>query len=175
MIVRFKQLYKANVIKTYVYILLYLKEPLGWLRLNEKRNFKWLLIKKDIFKGMYVYIIKDLTGKIVYVGQTTNYYTRLANHTSKNVNTTKEFIAQGNYTIQYLDVTKDIKTEQELLYLENVLIDLYQPSLNGKVNIIKDVDKLRMFELCSIVHSFGANWIKYCQCINGKKSKKYTY
>ncbi|BCZ46860.1 hypothetical protein psyc5s11_29270 [Clostridium gelidum] len=125
----------------------------------------------DKFKGYYVYIIKDLEDKIVYIGQTTNYYTRLANHKSRNVKTTKEFISKGNYIIQYLDVTKDIKTEQELLYLENVLIDLWEPPLNGQVNIIKDVDWLRMLELGSLLHSFGANWITYCKCLNGKIKK----
>lgn len=128
------------------------------------------------FKGMYVYIIKDLKGKIVYVGQTTNYYKRLSNHKSKCVKTTKEFISKGNYTIQYLDISTEIKTERELLYLENVLIDLYEPPLNGQVNTIKDVDKQRMFELGSMLHSFDANWITYCRCVNGKKDKKiYLY
>jgi predicted GIY-YIG superfamily endonuclease len=84
----------------------------------------------DKFKGMYVYIRKDLEGKIVYVGETMNYYKRLSNHKSKCVKTTKEFISKGNYTIQYLDISTKIKTERELLYLENVLIDLYEPVLN---------------------------------------------
>lgn len=126
------------------------------------------------FDGYYVYVIKDLQGNIVYTGQTNNYYHRIQNHMCGNVPSTKEFIKQGNYTIQYLDITKDIKTEEELLYLENVLIDLYQPILNDIKNIIREVERLRMLELCSILHSFGADWITYCQCVNGEKDKKNT-
>lgn len=140
---------------------------------NQYRKRKeWL----KLFNGMYVYLIKDLEDKIVYVGQTTNYYTRLANHKSRNVKTTKEFINKGNYTIQYLDISTEVKTEQELKYLENVLIDLLKPVLNGEKNIIKDVDEFRMFQLCSMLHSFDAKWITYCQCVNGKRDKKiYLY
>lgn len=123
------------------------------------------------FDGFYVYIIKDLKGNIVYVGETTNYYKRLGDHTSKCVKATKDFIKQGNYIIQYLDMSADVNTEQELLYLENVLINIYEPTLNGQVNIIRDMDKLRMLELCSILHS-SVDWITYCHCRNGNKDKK---
>jgi len=134
---------------------------------NQYRK-EWL----ELFKGMYVYVIMDLEGKIVYVGQTTNNYKRLADHKSKCVKATKEFMSKGNYIIQYLDVTKVVKTEQELLYLENVLIKLYEPPLNGKVNVIKDVKKQRMFKLRNVLRSVGVNWITYCRCVNGKKDKK---
>lgn len=123
------------------------------------------------FDGYYVYVIKDFYNKIVYTGQTTNYYHRLQNHICGNVPSTKEFIKQGNYKIQYLNMSNDINAEQELLYLENLNISLYEPVLNGQVNIIREVDKLRMLELASILHSFSANWITYCVCRNGKIKK----
>lgn len=126
----------------------------------------------DKFKGMYVYRIKDLKGKIFYVGQTNNYYKRLANHKSKCVKTTKEFISKGNYIIEYLDVSTEVKTGQELKYLENVLIDLLKPVLNDEKNIIKDLDEFRMFQLCSMLHNFGANWKTDCRYVSGKKDKK---
>lgn len=127
------------------------------------------------FDGFYVYIIKDLDNNIMYVGETTNYYKRLGDHTSKCVKTTKDFIKQGNYIIEYLDMSNDIKTEEELLYLENVLIELYEPPLNNQKNIIRNVVNLRMFELCAKLHSFSANWITYCQCRNGEKDKKNMF
>lgn len=123
------------------------------------------------FDGYYVYVIKDLDNNIVYTGQTTNYYRRSRNHMCGNVPSTKEFIQQGNYIIQYLNITNDIKSDMELNYLENFLISLYEPPLNDVKNIIKGLDKFRMLELVSMIHS-RTDWITYCRCVDGKKYKK---
>jgi hypothetical protein len=50
MIERFKQLYKANVIKTYDYILLTFKRPLGRLRLSRSDLYGYK--QKRIYEGM---------------------------------------------------------------------------------------------------------------------------
>lgn len=134
---------------------------------NKKGYMKQWLSK---FDGYYVYVIKDLQGNIVYTGKTGNWYSRLSNHTSRNVDTTKDFIKQGNYTIQYLDITNDINSDMELKYLENFLIELYEPPLNDIKNIIRGLDKFRMLELVTMVHS-RIDWITYCRCVDGKKTK----
>lgn len=124
------------------------------------------------FDGYYVYVIKDLDNNIVYSGKTLNYYHRIQNHICGNVPSTKEFIKQGNYIIQYLNITNEIKSDNELSYLENIILELYEPPLNDVKNIIKGLDKFRMLELVSIIHSFSASWNTYCVCRNGENKRK---
>ena len=114
------------------------------------------------FKGYYVYIIQDKQGNIVYVGQTTNYYTRLCHHLSGGVNATKELFANNDWTcIKYLDVSDLVANEVELKVLENILIELYNPKLNKAKNIIRDVDNDRIFSLIATLHNINNDWIVF--------------
>lgn len=94
----------------------------------------------DSFKGYYVWILMNLQYEILYVGMTTNYYKILANHLSGNVKSTKKFIKKGNYIIKYLDLGQYIEDKQELKYIKNILLDLYDPELNSRRNVIKGMD-----------------------------------
>ena len=111
------------------------------------------------FKGYYLYIIQDKNNKIVYVGQTTTYYYRLMHHLSENVNSTKELFANGDWScIKYLDVSNFVENEMELRALENILIELYEPRLNTLLNVIRDIDRGRLFSLLAQLHSILNEW-----------------
>lgn len=111
------------------------------------------------FTGYYLYIVLDKQGKIVYVGQTTNYYKRLCNHLSGCVNATKELIDSDDWgSIEYLDVSDLVANEVELKVLENILIEIYQPKLNKAKNIIRDVDNDRIFSLIATLHNMSQDW-----------------
>ena len=111
------------------------------------------------FKGYYLYIILDKQDKVVYVGETTNYYKRLMRHLSENVNATKELFANGDWgSIQYLNVEHIVDNEMELKALENALIELYEPRLNTLLNIIRDIDNDRLFSIVTTLHSMNNEW-----------------
>ena len=114
------------------------------------------------FKGYYLYIILDKQDKIVYVGQTSNYYTRLCQHLSGGVDSTKELFDSGNWgSIKYLNVSNFVENEMELRALENALIELYNPRLNTVKNIIRDIDKDRLFSLVATLHNILNEWITF--------------
>lgn len=114
------------------------------------------------FKGYYVYIILDKQGNVAYVGQTTNYYTRLINHLSGGVDSTKELFNSGNWScIKYLNVEHIVENEMELKALENELIELYQPRCNTQLNVIRDIDRGRLFSLLAQLHSILNEWIEF--------------
>ena len=114
------------------------------------------------FKGYYLYIIQDKNNKIVYVGETTNYYYRLMHHLSENVNATKGLFASNDWSkIKYLDVSNLVENEVELRALENELIELYQPRLNTVKNIIRDIERGRLFSLIATLHSILNEWIVF--------------
>ena len=116
---------------------------------------------RNQFKGYYLYIIKDKQDNIVYVGQTSNYYNRLTNHLSGGVNATKELFNSGDWgCIKYLDVSF-VENDLELRALENELIELYQPRCNTHLNIIRDVDRGRLFSLLAQLHSILNEWIVF--------------
>ena len=114
------------------------------------------------FKGYYLYIILDKQDNIVYVGQTSNYYNRLYYHLSGYVDSTKELFANNEWAcIKYLDVSNIVENEAELRALENELIELYEPRCNTRLNIIRDIDKGRLFNLIATLHSILNEWIVF--------------
>lgn len=114
------------------------------------------------FKGYYLYIILDKQDNIVYVGQTSNYYNRLYYHLSGYVDSTKELFANNEWgCIKYLDVSNFVENEMELRALENALIELYNPRCNTRLNIIRDIDKGRLFNLIATLHSILNEWIVF--------------
>ena len=111
------------------------------------------------FKGYYLYIILDKQDEVVYVGQTTNYYTRLCHHLSGGVNSTKELFTNNEWAyIKYLDVGDIVANEMELKVLENMLIEIYEPKLNKAKNIIRDVSNDRLFSLIATLHNMNQEW-----------------
>ena len=114
------------------------------------------------FKGYYVYIILNKQDEVVYVGQTTNFYTRLIQHLSGCVNATQELFDSGDWScIKYLDVSNFVESDLELRALENILIELYEPKLNKAKNIISDINKGRLFSLLAQLHSILNEWIVF--------------
>ena len=111
------------------------------------------------FTGYYLYIVLDKQGKIVYVGQTTNYYKRLCNHLSGGVNATKELFDSDDWgSIKYLDVSDLVANDMELNILENILIEIYEPKLNKAKNIIRGIDNDRIFTLIATLHNMNNDW-----------------
>lgn len=138
--------------------------------------------KKDYlskFEGFYLYVIKNSRGKIVYVGATTNYMTRLGNHICGNAKATKKFISKANYRIQYLDLGEVITEQIEMYALENELIELYATDLNHKnldgsyrLTDVSTIADARMFSLISYVHNIELDWITYCTKKRGQSTSK---
>lgn len=85
-------------------------------------------------------------------------------HLDGNSKNTRELMLSDNWTcIKYLDITDLINNREEMLLLENSLIDLYNTDYNDKKNIIKNIDKLREFELLAEIHSLNKEWSIYCE------------
>ena len=113
-------------------------------------------------KGYYLYIICN-GEEVKYVGATEHLNYRLSNHVNCNSNI-KELMSGDNWTeIKYLDITDIVANREEMLLLENVLIELYEPMYNKNMNIIKNVDKLREFSLLAEVHGLNQHWELYCK------------
>ena len=85
--------------------------------------------------------------KVKYVGITENIYKRLHNHLTCNSNK-RDFIKTQNWTsLNYMDCSWFVFDREELLFLENYLINKYNPSENRKLNIIKNVSVERQQEI----------------------------
>lgn len=118
-------------------------------------------------KGYYLYIICN-GEEVKYVGATEHLNYRLSNHVNCKSNI-KELMSGDNWTeIKYLDISDIVANREEMLLLENVLIELYEPMYNKNMNIIKNVDKLREFSLLAEVHGLNQQWELYCK---NKKAK----
>lgn len=104
-------------------------------------------------RGYYLYIILNKDNKVLYVGSTEHLYSRLHSHINCNSNI-KELMQTDKWDkIKYLDVTNLVYNREELNCLENMLIEIYETEWNTKLNIIKNIDKLREFSLGAELHS----------------------
>ena len=114
--------------------------------------------------GYYLYVILDEWNNVLYVGATENIKHRIEHqHITGNSHIKELMLSDEWKTIKYLDITQIVEDREEMLFLENELIDLYNTKYNQKVNIIKGVDKLRMFCLISEIHNSAQKWQVYCQ------------
>lgn len=79
---------------------------------------------REKHKGYYIYMFVNKDGEVVYIGKTTNIYSRMAYHKC-----TREYWEEG-YTILYHEfkgINDDI-----LIDLEQMLIELLKPVKNSK-------------------------------------------
>ncbi|MDU5262896.1 MAG: GIY-YIG nuclease family protein [Clostridium celatum] len=102
----------------------YVKE---WNRHSEsykeyQKKYHRLYRKKH--KGHYIYFFISRDGEVVYVGKTTNIYSRMAYHKS-----TREYWEE-DYTVLYHEF-KDIN-DDILVDIESMLISLLNPVKNSK-------------------------------------------
>ncbi|WP_415277246.1 GIY-YIG nuclease family protein [Clostridium perfringens] len=108
-------------------------------------------------KGYYLYIILDKFNKVLYVGSTTHIYTRLHGHITNNTNI-KDLMLKNTWDkIKYLDVSNLVKNENELRYLENELIEVYETERNKDKPKFKNINKLRALSLGAELHSYDIN------------------
>lgn len=124
-----------------------------WDNNNEEHNKEYKKEWEELHKGYYLYIILNKFNEVLYVGSTENIYTRIQQHISCNSNIKKLMQTEEWDKINYLDVTTLVYNREELNYLENVLIEIYETKWNTKRNIIKNMDKLRELSLGSELHS----------------------
>lgn len=128
-------------------------------------------------KGYYLYIIMDKDNKVLYVGSTEHLYSRLHSHINCNSNIKDLMQTEKWDKIKYLDVTNLVYNREELNYLENMLIEVYETEWNTKLNIIKNIDNLREFTLGAELHSTIINinfktYITRKEYQDQKKTKK---
>lgn len=122
-------------------------------------------------KGYYLYIVLD-GKKILYVGATEKIYQRISAHINGHSNI-KDLMLSDNWTcIKYLDITNLVDNREELLFLENSLIDLYETKYNDKKNIIRNMSQERIFSLMSEVHNLTQEWNVYAE--NEHKKNAFT-
>lgn len=114
---------------------------------------------RESHKGYFLYVVMSKDNEVLYVGSTTRIWQRVSAHVNGFSNIKQLMETNKWSSIKYIDVTNklDLRNRGELDYLENSLIQLYEPKWNKKLNIIKDMDKLREFELISKLHSFEVN------------------
>lgn len=113
-------------------------------------------------RGYYLYIIRNGEG-VLYVGATEVLSKRLNFHINCKSNI-KNLMESDDWTeIKYIDITNVVASREEMLLLENVLIDIYEPMYNTRRNIIKNVDKLREFSLVAEIHDLNKCWKLYCK------------
>lgn len=148
-----------------------------WDNNNEEHNKEYKKEWEELHKGYYLYIILNKFNEVLYVGSTENIYTRIHNHLSCNSNIKELMQTEKWHKIKYLDVTDLVYNREELNYLENVLIEVYEPEWNTKLNIIKNIDKLREFSLLAELHSYDINknfktYITRKEYQDQKKTKK---
>ena len=96
---------------------------------------------KQKFSGFYLYKILDNAGNILYVGQTTNIKTRIANHLCYNSNIAEFLKTQDWESIYYIDVSNFVSNTKELLELETALINYYKPSWNVRISKKEEEEK----------------------------------
>jgi hypothetical protein len=126
-------------------------------------------------KGYYLYVILDKNNRVLYVGSTEHLKNRLGMHLSCNSNI-KELMKTDKWDkIKYLDITNLVNNREELNYLENSLIELYDTEYNNQLNIIKHMNKLREFCLISELHSLTKKWSLYITREDYKTKKKLIY
>lgn len=119
--------------------------------------------KRNYHNGYYLYIVTDDNNKVFYVGCTEGLHMRMSSHLN-GYTKIKDLIKSDRWSyIKYLDISNTVCNREELLMLENALIELYSPEYNEKISIIRNVDKLREFELLAEVHSLTQKWITYCE------------
>lgn len=96
---------------------------------------------REKHKGYYIYMFVNKDGEVVYIGKTTNIYSRMAYHKC-----TKEYWEE-DYTVLYHEF-KDIN-DDILVDIESMLISLLNPVKNSKcADYDGNVDKyLRGFNL----------------------------
>lgn len=114
-------------------------------------------------KGYYLYVVLDESKKVLYVGATEKIYQRISAHINGHSNIKNLMLSNNWSSIKYLNITNLVKNREEMLLLENSLIELYNTDWNDKKNIIKNIDKLREFELLAEIHSLNKEWSTYCE------------
>lgn len=133
-----------------------------WYENNKAHAIEYRKQYYDENRGYYLYIICK-NGVVQYVGATEHLNNRMSRHINYHSNI-KDLMNSQNWTeIKYLDITNIVANREEMLLLENVLIELYQPSYNKVMNRIKGVDKLREFSLIAEIHDLNQCWKLYCK------------
>lgn len=113
-------------------------------------------------RGYYLYVVLDKSDKVLYVGATEDIKCRIEQQHVKGNSHLHELMLSDKWEcIKYLDVGNLVDNREEMLFLENILIKLYNTEYNKKKNIIKDLDKLRELQLLSEVHSLTQKWEIY--------------
>ena len=131
----------------------YLKD---WRENNKNYMKQWL----EDNKGYYLYIICK-NEEVQYVGATEVLSKRLNFHINCKSNIKNLMNSQDWTEIRCLDIIDIVANREEMLLLENVLIELYEPSYNKVMNRIKSVDKLRELSLLAEIHNLNQHWELY--------------
>lgn len=81
-------------------------------------------------RSNYIYIIKRFNEDL-YVGSCNDIGKRISNHINGYVNTTKEYMLNGEWTsIIYVDVAEYVSNRLQREFLEYAIIDILCPTLN---------------------------------------------
>lgn len=114
---------------------------------------------REEHKGYYLYLITGADDKILYVGATEKIFQRISAHITLNSHISDYMKLNEWEVVKYIDISDLLEDRNELLTLENVLLELYEPPYNkpGHFNKVKEIDKFRELSLLTELHSFNVN------------------
>ncbi|MDZ4697670.1 MAG: excinuclease ABC subunit UvrC [Deltaproteobacteria bacterium] len=99
-------------------------------RAPEQRSLKEILTRLPSLPG--VYLMKDVRGKILYIGKAANLKNRVAQYFQPNSGDTRDFVPLLGGIVADID-TVVTGNEKEALLLENTLIKQHHPKFNIKL------------------------------------------
>lgn len=102
----------------------------------------------------------DNTGYPLYIGATTNFRNRANSHLSYNSHIADKLALQEWEVLEFADLTDIVYNVDELKFIENYLIEMYEPTYNSTLSIIKAVSSNRAVELLDIAQDLKFNFYR---------------
>lgn len=122
----------------------------AYRKLYYQENKELIKAYNKRYDGYYIYMFLDETGYPLYIGATKNFKCRASAHLTYNSHIADKLALNEWETLEFADLTDIVYNLEELHFIENYLIEMYEPSYNSTLNIIKAVSSNRAIELLDI-------------------------
>ena len=128
-----RDFYNSNVAKDKTYSCCKKCQNRKCLPARRKHGKKLREKHREEFGGYYVYLIFNKSKELMYVGETTNIYTRMVSHFYKRVDTTKELFENDDVgLIKYIELNSKKETEVlEIAFINNKLRNDKEPYISS--------------------------------------------
>lgn len=132
----------------------------AYRRMYYNENKEQIKAYRERYNGYYIYMFLDDTGYPLYIGATINFKNRASNHLSYHSHIADKLSLNEWEALEFADLTDIVYNIEELHFIENYLIELYEPIYNATLNIIKAVDNNRAVELLDIAQNLKFNFYR---------------